>query len=201
MTDYARAVADLARDCETPPVLVGHSMGGLVALMAAARARTSGLVLIAPSSPWGVTTAAMEDAISAIGLISLNAYWGSPVDPERGLFDAYGGERLSAGVRDAVFSRLVPESGRALSETLNWWMDPFMTTNVPTWQVKVPALFLAGGRDRVHPPGQVRQTAERFGADFRLFDDMSHWMIAEPGWRGVAEAALDWLAGALKKAA
>ena len=31
MIDYARSVVEVCKACETPPVLVGHSMGGLVA--------------------------------------------------------------------------------------------------------------------------------------------------------------------------
>src|SRR3990167_613619 len=68
MSDYARQIARLVETCETPPILVGHSMGGLVAQMAAARARVSKLILLAPSAPWGVSGASLEEAASAVSL-------------------------------------------------------------------------------------------------------------------------------------
>src|SRR5579863_2396849 len=51
MSDYASAIARLAGDLASPPVLVGHSLGGLVAVMAAARVRTAGVIQLAPSPP------------------------------------------------------------------------------------------------------------------------------------------------------
>src|ERR1700761_6433990 len=54
MTDFAKDIAALVEAEPVPPILIGHSMGGLVATMAAARARVRGLILLAPSPPWGV---------------------------------------------------------------------------------------------------------------------------------------------------
>ena len=56
-----------------------------------------------------------------------------------------------------------------------------------------PVLALSGGRDLVHPTLTVRQTAERLGAEAREFPEMSHWLLAEPGWETVADACLTWL--------
>ena len=49
MTDYARYVAEVCASQEAAPVLIGHSLGGLVAQMAAMRTPLAGLVLLAPS--------------------------------------------------------------------------------------------------------------------------------------------------------
>ena len=54
MTDYAADIARLCAACPEPPVLLGHSMGGLVAQLAARKAEIRALVLLAPSPPWGV---------------------------------------------------------------------------------------------------------------------------------------------------
>jgi pimeloyl-ACP methyl ester carboxylesterase len=89
---------------------------------------------------------------------------------------------------------MTPESGRALFETLNWWLDPFMTTQVEGRRIVAPVFVCAGGADLIHPPATVRQTAARLNADFRLFEGMSHWLIGEPGWAAVAAACLEWLA-------
>src|SRR5450432_3814471 len=51
MTDYAADIATLCNDFAEPPVLLGHSMGGLVAQLAARKARIKALVLLAPSPP------------------------------------------------------------------------------------------------------------------------------------------------------
>ena len=191
MRDYADAVVHACRACPEPPLLVGHSMGGLASALAATRTPLAGLMLLAPSAPWGVTGASMEEAASAFGLYALGPYWLQSIPPDRTLSDQFSVDRLPAAERAQLFSRMTSESGRALFETLNWWLDPMMTTRLAP--STAPTLVVAGGRDTIHPPATVRQTAERLGADFLLFEEMSHWLPGEPGWEVVAAAGLEWL--------
>ena len=51
MTDYAQDVQELVAQLRQPPVLLGWSMGGLVALMVAARGGVAACVTLAPSVP------------------------------------------------------------------------------------------------------------------------------------------------------
>jgi pimeloyl-ACP methyl ester carboxylesterase len=194
MKDYAADIADLVSDQPAPPILIGHSLGGLAALMAATQAPVRALILLAPSSPWGVTGGSFEEAISATSLYTLGPFWTQAIDPDYATAAGYSLDRLSSADRKAIFSRMVPESGRALWETLNWWLDPFMTTMVDAGRIGAPALVMAGERDHVHPPATVRRTAERLGGTMQVMAGLSHWLLAEPGWEAVAGAALDWLA-------
>lgn len=201
MSDYAREVADLCASLPEPPVLIGHSMGGLVAQLAAARTEVSALVMLAPSGPWGVTGASMEEAISAVSLYALGPYWLQAIDPDYALAKLYSLDRMDREARRAVFARMVPESGLALWQTLNWWLDPFMTTMVPPGASRAPVLAIAGGRDVIHPPATVKQTAARLSGDLKVMREMSHWLPGEPGWEEVARACLDWLPVEVRKAA
>ena len=149
------------------------------------------MVLLAPTAPWGVAASSMEEAITAFGLHALGPFWAQAVGPDRGLARRYSLDRMDHAEREAVAARLRPESGRALWETLNWWLDPFMTTSVGP--LHVPTLVIGGERDVVHPPATVRQTAARLGATFIEAPGMSHWLVAEPGWREIAEIAQGWL--------
>ena len=201
MTDYATDIAALCAAQPKPPILLGHSLGGLVAVLAARRAPVEALVLLAPSPPWGVAGSSVEEAITAAGLQMLGPFSSGAVEPDGGLMRRYSLDRLAPGEREAIVRRLRPESARALRETLNWWFDPFMTTSVGTGASGVPALVLAGELDLVHPPATVRQTAERIGADYQMVPGMSHWLPGEPGWRDVAERVLVWLRETAKAAA
>ena len=195
MTDYAKDIADLCEGLAEPPVLIGHSMGGLVAQLAAKRTRLRGLVLLAPSPPWGVQGSSMEEAVTAAGLHMLGPFWIQAVTPDRTLMRTYSLDRMGKADRDAAVDRLRPESGRALWETLNWWLDPFMTTNLGAGPLTAPSLVLVGARDVVHPPATARQIAERLGSDYREVPEMSHWLPGEPGWDAVAQTVLAWLDG------
>ncbi len=196
MSAYARSVREAIDAQPAPPVLIGHSLGGLVAQMAASRSRVAGLILLAPSSPWGVPGSTAEEAISAVALYALGPYWALAVDPDYPSARRYLFDRLAKDERRAMFKRLTPESGRALWETLNWWLDPFATTLVPAGGVAAPILAIAGGKDGIHPAATVRAIAQRIGGETQVFKDMSHWLVGEPGWEDVAGACLDWI-GAL----
>jgi pimeloyl-ACP methyl ester carboxylesterase len=116
------------------------------------------------------------------------------VEPDYPAARRYLFDRLDRDTRRATFARLGPESGRALWETLNWWLDPFTTTLVGAAAIKAPVLAIAGGLDAIHPPATIRATSSRLGGETRVFPDMSHWLVGEPGWERVAEACLDWIA-------
>jgi pimeloyl-ACP methyl ester carboxylesterase len=185
MTDYAKDIAALCASLPEPPVLIGHSLGGLVAQLAARQAKLRALVLLAPSPPWGVGGSSMEEAVTAFGLHMLGPFWMQAVSPDRTL----------QAERSATLDRLRPESGRALWETLNWWLDPFMTTSLGSGSEAAPGLILVGARDVVHPPATARQVAARLGAECRELPEMSHWLPGEPGWDAVARTVLTWLDG------
>jgi len=201
MSDYAADIAALCAAQTEPPVLLGHSMGGLVAQLAARKARIRALVLLAPSPPWGVATSSFEEAATAFGVQVMGAFSSGAMEPDRGLMRTYSLDRMSKAERDAVVARLRPESAAAIRETLNWWLDPFMTTSVGPGPIGAPALVIAGERDVVHPPVTARATAERIGGLFETMPGMSHWLLGEPGWEDVAARVLRWLSEEARAAA
>ncbi|HSZ53679.1 MAG TPA: alpha/beta hydrolase [Caulobacteraceae bacterium] len=202
MADYAQALARVIAAQESPPVVIGHSLGGLVAQLAAARAPVSGLILLAPSAPWGVAASSPEEAASAMSLYVLGPLWPmTAVDPSKDLARRYLVDRLPREGRRWVYERLRPESGRALFETLNWWLDPFATTLVPPHSIRAPVLGIAGGADAIHPVATVQATVSRLGGSLIVAKGASHWLPGEPGWEDVADECLDWIEGLETRAA
>jgi pimeloyl-ACP methyl ester carboxylesterase len=91
----------------------------------------------------------------------------------------------------------VPESGRAVMETVQWWLDHSMASAAPVYRIGCPILAIAGGQDRVNPATTIKRLVNRFPAgqaDYCQFDTMSHWLMGEQEWPQVAEKALMWLA-------
>lgn len=191
--DYARAVTEAVRACARPPVLLAHSLGGLVAQLAAAEAPVAGLVLLAPSPAWGQpVTSPVELAAGTTLLATRGPYWAQPVEPDYPVVRAFTYDRLGEDEARAAYARMTPESGRALFEVLNWWLDATRAGAVPDLGA-TPALVLGGGADRVHAPPTLHATAARLRAPIRIFPGMSHWLVGEPGWEAVAHTALGWL--------
>jgi pimeloyl-ACP methyl ester carboxylesterase len=200
MRDYVADIAALCAGMDQPPVLLGHSMGGLVAQLVARKVALKALVLLAPSPPWGVTASSVEEAVTAVGLQMMGLFLPGAIDPDRGLMRAYTLDRVAKPQREAIVARLRRESGLAVRETLNWWLDPFMTTSIGPGKLATPSLVVCGDRDAVHPLSTARATAERIGGTFRPMPGMSHWLVDEPGWEALAETILQWLADAMAPA-
>ena len=194
MKDYAADIARLCAAQAEPPVLMGHSMGGLVAQLAARLTPVRALVLLAPSPPWGVAGSSIEEAVTAFGVQVMGSFSSGALEPDKSLMRAYSLDRMPKAEREQVIARLRPESGLAIREALNWWLDPFMTTSLGSSPLDAPALVICGERDVVHNPATGRTTAQRNGAAFHVAPGMSHWLVGEPGWEEVAEMALTWLA-------
>jgi pimeloyl-ACP methyl ester carboxylesterase len=199
MTDYAADVVQACAGLSEPPILIGHSMGGLVAQMAARQIAPRALALLAPSGPWGVAGSSLEEAATAFGVQMLGPFAQGAMNPDLTLMARHSLDRMPRAARDAVLAKLGPESARAVRETLIWWLDPFMTTSVGP--ISAPVMAWVGADDVVHPPATVRQTAERLGAACQVLPKMSHWLIGEPGWDDVAERVIDWLARDVRVAA
>ncbi|MEZ5994336.1 MAG: alpha/beta fold hydrolase [Hyphomonadaceae bacterium] len=196
LKDYAAAIGHYVRTLRAPPVLAGHSLGGLVAQLAAAHTPVAGLILLAPSAPWGVPPTTLDEHGNHFGLSLLGDYWRRPVPPDYRIARATTLDRLSREDARRTFARFVPESGRAIREAVQWWLDHSMASQAPVYRIAAPVLGLGGGKDRVNPASTVRRVIARFPegqAHFHEFPEMSHWLVGEPEAPDVARLALQWL--------
>jgi pimeloyl-ACP methyl ester carboxylesterase len=194
--DYADALVRDIRQLRRAPVLVGHSLGGLVSQLVAARTPVAGLILLAPSAPWGVLPTTLDEHGNNFGLSLLGDYWRRTVPPGYRIARHSTLDRLDKTLARRTFAKFTHESGRAVLEAVQWWLDPTMASAAPVYRIDCPILAMAGGQDRVNPASTVRRIVNRFPAHqalFHGFPAMSHWLIGEPEWPEVATLALAWL--------
>jgi pimeloyl-ACP methyl ester carboxylesterase len=194
--DYALAIAEYVRGLSALPVLMGHSLGGLVVQLAASQTPVAGLVLLAPSAPWGVPPTTLDEHGNHLGLALMGDYWRRPISPDYSVARSNTLDRLPHEEARRAFARFVPESGRAVREAMQWWSDPAMSSQAPVYKIAAPVLALAGGRDRVNPASTVRRVVARFPegqAHYHEFPEMSHWLVGEPEAGQVAELTAQWL--------
>ena len=196
LRDYADDLEALLDEIGEPAYLVGHSMGGLLAQMLAARCDVRGVACLAPSPPYGILPSTPFEIASAQALYAIGEFWNKPLKPERWIAMTNALDRLGEAEREKVFAQFVPESGLATFEIMQWALDPKRASSVDAARVTCPVLCLVGSRDRVNPPATVRSIARRYRS-FGTFEEIahhSHWLIGEPGWETVAERVLDFFA-------
>jgi pimeloyl-ACP methyl ester carboxylesterase len=195
--DYADAIGKYARDLAAPPVLIGHSLGGLVVQLAAMQTPTAALVLLAASPPWGVVPATLDEHGNSLGLSLLGDYWRRAIPADYRTARGNTLDRLPREQARRAFGRFTAESGRAIRETMHWWLDHSMASAAPVYRIDCPVLGIGGGCDRINSSPTVRRIINRFPAgqaQFHEFPEMSHWVIGEPEWENVAGLTLNWLA-------
>jgi pimeloyl-ACP methyl ester carboxylesterase len=179
----ARAVAE-ALGC---PVVVGHSMGGLLAQKLAELLDPPAAVAVTPAAPRGVLALnTLELAWTA--LRHLHEILGRrPLTPTFAEAEALLLDHLPEAERRAVYERMVPESGRMTFDIalLGLPVDPR--------RVRCPMLVVAGADDRITPAKMVRRVARRYDATLREYPGHAHMLLMEPGWERIAGDIAGWI--------
>lgn len=193
LIDYADALAAQITAAGERPIVIGHSMGGLLAQMLAARGLARAAVLLAPAAPAGVWAIGPSVVRSFWGVLTTWAFWRKPV---RQTFEAASYSllnRLPPDERRQVYGRFGPESGRVVFEIGLWLLDARHAARVDAQKVDCPMLVVGGREDRMTPPWASRRVARRYRATYREYEHHAHWLIGEPGWQEIAGEVLAWM--------
>ncbi|MFJ3639354.1 alpha/beta hydrolase [Streptomyces sp. NPDC090108] len=184
LSHFADDVMHTAASLPRRPVLVGHSMGGLVVQQVLARYAAHAGVLVAPvpahpalGSLLAVARRHPLDALRMMGGGSL------PLRPEY----------LFAGLPREEARR---QSARCGAESPPAQYQLLFHRPPAAPRGRAPVLVLATPDDRLVPVRDVRATARRYGAELREFPGMGHDLMLDRGWRAPLAALLDWLPGA-----
>ena len=199
--DYTAAMADLVRSLNEPPVLIGHSLGGLVAQQLCAQGLAKAAVLLAPASPWGIAPTSPDEIAAITGLMAMGAFWTMTLDPVFEIAADNSMDKLPANDQRAAFDKLGAESGKAMFQSMLWHLDLERAAAVDADTIDCPLLCLTGSDDKVVAASTVKAIADKYGANaaYQAFPGFSHWIIGEPGWEVFAETAESWLDSTLSR--
>lgn len=161
LRDYTDDIVALVDSLVHPPLLVGHSLGGLIAQLVAARTRTAGVVAACPAPVGGGLNAVTLRM--ALGGVHLRP-WVKPVSPPPWrLFRTALCPNQTEELALDLYADLVCESGRVIFLEVGMpWLDRTKAARVDHTSVTVPVLAIAAEDDRVVSARSVRETAARF---------------------------------------
>jgi pimeloyl-ACP methyl ester carboxylesterase len=195
LLDYAEDLENEIYKLDQKPILMGHSMGGLIAQMLGSRGLSKALVLLTPASPKGIIALRFSVMKSFWSATTKPGFWRKPMLQtfDEAVYSMM--QLLPNEEQKNVYERLVPESGRAAFEIGYWPLDRRSASKVDSAKITCPTLVIAGGHDKITPPSVVHKVADKYSAatTFKEFPDHAHWVIGEPGWKDVAEYSSDWL--------
>jgi pimeloyl-ACP methyl ester carboxylesterase len=186
--------ADFVKTLDEPPILVGHSMGGLIVQLLLQRGLGAAGVAIDSAPPKGVISLKYSFLKSNWAVISPSARIEEPIALSFEDFQYAFVNDLPPAVQRAAYDRhVVPESRRVGKG------PDTDAAKIEYARPRAPLLFVAGGEDHIIPAGLNRKNYGKYDAtpsitDFREFPGRTHWTIAQDGWREVADYVLAWLA-------
>ena len=183
--DYVQDV----RDCLAvlgPSVVVGHSMGGLVAQKIAEEGTVRAAIFVTSAAPRGIVVLSwpvVRRMWRHVGMLFRNR----PFTPTPEDAEALIANRLPRERARALYPNLVPESGRAARELA------FGAVAVDARRVRCPTLVVGAEDDVITPAAVQRRIAAKYASTYVEAAGHAHMLMLEDGWERAFGAMLSWL--------
>lgn len=195
--DYVRS-----RSFTQPPILLGHSMGGLLAQQLATRINPFALVLLTPAAPAGINALSPAGIAAFSRPLSRWGWWRKPQKPTFGRAVASVFNGVPPEKHRTLYAGLVEESGRAVFEIGFWFLDRSRASRVDAGRVRCPVYLVSAGNDRLTPAFAVRKVAALYPqAALRHYPSRGHWVLDDEDTDEMTADAANWLRGQEQRAA
>lgn len=187
--DYVQDVEEVVKTLPTPPVLIGHSMGGFIVQKFLERNSSPAGVLLASAPPYGVWNGTwLVFKHSPLTLMKiLTRFRLQPVVETRE------SARWAFFSEDMPREQLLKYHAKMDDESFRMYMDLLGLNLVRTKKIKTPLLVLGAKDDTVISNGDVEKTARAYNTTAEMFPHMAHDMMLEKGWQAVAKRTMGWL--------
>ena len=191
----------MVRTLPEPPILIGHSFGGLIVQMLLDRGLGAAGVSLDGTVPEGIFTLPFS-ALKAASPVLRNPldYWRTVMLTFEQFRYAFAHTMNEAAAREIYEHHVIPGPGRPIFQAAFANFVPGAATSVNRRNhYRSPLLLIAGGEDHLVPAVLNRINRQKYvgsGAvtDYQEFAGRSHLLIVQEGWQEVAEFALNWAA-------
>ena len=200
INDVVDHYAQIIRGLSAPPVVVGHSFGGLIAQRLLGQDLAAAAVAIDPAPIQGVLILP-PSALKVAGIVLRSpSNRNMAVSLTKDQFRYGFGNALSEQESADLYEKWnVPSPGKPLFEAGFANFVPGSPAKVNTRnKTRGPLLVTAGGRDHTVPASVSMTTRKQYHrspavTDLVEFADRGHSLTIDHGWAEVADYALDWL--------
>ena len=178
--DYVQALAEIVDKLEQDPIIVGHSMGGMILQKYMAKGRCKRAILMSSVPPTGVffpSLRVLNNHPRAIKyLFQANLL---------GVFKKYPKLMFSSN------SKIDQYANKMCSES--FWA--YMQMLIPIYRMKkgISMLVMGGTADQLISVGEFELTANKYGAELALLEGGSHDLMLESDCQKYVDVIHAWL--------
>ncbi|WP_029289521.1 alpha/beta hydrolase [Cellulomonas sp. HZM] len=195
---YAEIIAALP----APPVLVGHSFGGLIAEKLLGQGRAAAAVAIDPAQIKGVLPLPLAQLRAGFPALGNPANLHRAVSLTREQFRFGFGNAVPQEESDELFERwTIPSPARPLFQAAaaNFVLHSQAAVDTKN-EDRGPLLLISGTADHTVPDVVTRSTFKQYRdssavTELRQFEGRGHSLTIDHGWQEVAQAVSTWLLG------
>ena len=193
------------RGLTEPPVLIGHSFGGLIVEVLLDRGLGRAGVAISPAPPKGILVLPFSSLKAAAPALAHPSRWHGIVTLTPEEFTYAFVNTFSPEDAAAAYERYaVPETGQIFYEAgfANFRMNPPSEVDFKN-DNRAPLLVVGAEKDKTVPASLARKQYEKYQrsaakTDYLEFEGRPHLLMAAEGWEEVAMSIDGWLDGVLE---
>lgn len=188
LDDYVQDVLQVMETFPVPPVLIGHSMGGMVVQKVLEQTEVPAVALVCSVPPQGLLGSALRLAFTKPNLMQdLNRLMGGGHVAMATLNEALFAQPVDDESLKRYFRYMQPESHRAIWDMMMFNLPRVHHMNRP------PMLILGAEYDHLIPPSLVEMTGRSYGERAEILPGLGHGLMLEREWQRPALRLLSWL--------
>lgn len=203
--DVVAHYTSVIRQLPEPPIIMGHSYGGVITQVLVDRGLGAAAVAIDSVPPKGIYVLPLSTYGALINaLVNPLNYRRTFLFSFQKWWRVFANTLSEAEARAAYEAQVIPASGRSIFQAALANLTPHAPTTVNFRNAtRAPLLLIGGEKDVIMPAALSRKIFGKYRGsaaitEYKEFPGRSHYLIAEKGWEEVADYALTW---ALAKAA
>ncbi len=197
LTEVVDHYEQLIRELETPPIIIGHGVGGLVTQILLDRGWGAAGVAIAPAPVKGVRRLPLSSLKIALSALAnpFNKRETTSLSPKQ-FHETFANTLTEAQSRSAFTRYALPGPNRVLLQTMlaNFTRHAATTVNVYN-DTRAPLLLVAGSKDHCAPPSLIKANFDLYReskaeTDYKEYPEQSHFTLLHE--TKIADYVLGW---------
>lgn len=191
---------DIIDGLDEKPIIIGHSMGGLIAQILLNEGRAAGVVAIASAPTNGIVSPATAGFVHGFrfvrngwGFVDPFASDDLPLTLSLEKFKNQFANGIPEPEQERLFNALTIPASRRLGKGA-------LTDDsiVDLEKARGPLLFVSGAEDHIIPPSVNRKNAAAYAPSagvtaLREFEGRGHFLIRQAGWEEIADSIIKWI--------